>query len=393
VLKLQDRRMPTSEAAARLERFLAFVQEDPQNLELLADTWEAAMAAGDLEAAARLAEQGEQGDPQQVSGWLRRRAHVALARRQYAAASRLVDESVQAGLPLHVAAYDRACLAFVQSDFAGAVQVLRPLLDDTSEPPFTDAIRSMWLRALHRLGQVDEAWTWVAQRERAGRELPAGAAGAASLLAIDADDFGQALALADRALAHDPLHVEALTARGCVALAQGDAALARSLLMRADGLQPGDGRIQSALGLVSLQAGAVDEAQQRFQAAVAALPSHIGSWHGLGWSFLLQGALRPAADAFARALAIDANFGESHGAMGLVLVLQGEREAAQEHLRRAHKLEPRNVTASFADALASGRVAPSQFGALARRLLDRPGFFGEKLSARWDAQGAGSAQA
>jgi Flp pilus assembly protein TadD len=376
----------TAEAIERLRRFAAYVEEDPANPDLLAEAWEAAMAAGDHAMAQRFAQAGERCDGH--GAWLQRQAHSALAAGRSREAEALLLRAREGGMPTIDADHDLAFVALKEGDADRCVALLQPWIETLDHAPGSVArVQALWLRAMHRLRRLDPAWAWIEAQERGGRGLPPEVAAPASLIAIDADRFDAARTFADRALAQDEKAVDALTARGCVALAEGDSAAAARWLRSAEVVQPADGRIQSALGLVALHDGQFGEAQRRFELAVRALPRHVGSWHGLGWSWLLQGGLDRAMQAFRQAVDLDPNFGESHGAVGLVLVLQGRRDEAQAHLRRAHGLDPRNVTASFAQALGSGQLAPSQFHALARRLLDRPGFFGEKLSARWARDG------
>lgn len=382
--------MATPEAIDRLQRFAAYVEQDAGNADLLAHAWEAAMEAGEHATAVGYAAAGERCDANGRAAWLQRQAQGLLAANRPREAAAVLERARACGMPGIVADHDLACIALKEGDHRRCVDILQPWMDAQggASPDHIHHVQAQWLRAMHRLQRITPAWEWVQARERRGRGLDPVAAAPASLLAIDADRFEDARVLADRALAGNERAVEALTARGCVALAEGDVAAASSWLQAAQALQPADGRIQSALGLVALQAGLFTDARRRFEAAVQALPSHVGSWHGLGWSWLLQGDAAQAADTFQQAVDLDPNFGESHGAVGLALVLQGRRDEAVPHLRCAHKLDARNVTASFAQALESGRLSPAQFTALAQRLLDRPGFFGEKLSARWSSGAA-----
>ncbi len=377
--------MATPEAIARLRRFAAYVDQDAGNVDLLAHAWEAAMDAGEHVWAVGYAVAGERCDAAGRSAWLHRQAQGLLAADRTLEAAAVLESARACGMPDIVVDHDLACIALKEGAHERCVAILQPWMDAGEDAPsgHMQHVQAQWLRAMHRLERITPAWDWIEARERDGRGLEPVAAAPASLLAIDADRFEAARTLADRALAAHPQAVEALTARGCVALAEGDVVAARRWLEAAAALHPMDGRIQSALGLAALQAGLLADAQRRFEVAVEALPNHIGSWHGLGWSRLLQGDLARAAAAFREAVDLDPNFGESHGAVGLALVLQGRRDQAQVHLRRAHKLDARNVTASFAQELESGPLSPAQFTALAQRLLDRPGFFGEKLSARW----------
>ena len=111
------------------------------------------------------------------------------------------------------------------------------------------------------------------------------------------------------------------------------------------------------------------------------MPGHIGSWHALGWTRLLLRDLADARGAFEQALALDGSFAESHGAMGLVLALQGDAAQAGRHLAIAGRLDPRNVSGRFAEAVLRCEAAdPQRLQALVARLLDRPGLFGGRLA-------------
>jgi tetratricopeptide (TPR) repeat protein len=153
------------------------------------------------------------------------------------------------------------------------------------------------------------------------------------------------------------------------------------LLQRALQQNPRDGRARSALGLASMQAGDIPAARRHFEQAIGTLPAHIGTWHALGWACLLLQDLAAARGAFERALALDRNFAESHAAFALVLLLEGRSGEIDHHLRVAERLDNRSVTAGYVRALRSGALGDAaSVRALAERLLDRPGFFGGRLS-------------
>ncbi len=368
-------------ATARLERLDRYLQQDPYNITLLADAWEIALACGAHERAAAYLDAAERVAPA-APEWTFRRAQLCLVRRELERAAALLQRLIDAGAAQPAVVHDLAYVRFLQQDFAGCRSLLQgalgPCLGDAD--PSLEAFQVLWLRASHRLQALEEAWTWARQRAGGGGLAPA-AKGVASLLAVDLGDFDGAREFADAALAADPLQLEALVARGCVALAAGELEAARQLLQRALQLQPEDGRIWSALGYASLHAGELALAQSQLERAVGFMDEHIGTWHALGWARLLQGDRAGARAAFEHALALDRNFAESHAALGLVLALAGEGDPARRHLELADRLDARNVTGGYARALLAGDAGDAhRLQALARRLLDRPGLFGRKLS-------------
>lgn len=369
--------------ARRLERLEAYLREDPTNPQLLADACDEAIAAGEHARAAahlRVAEELELDALQ----WRLLRSRLAMGRRDWpealkelAAVQELAGEQPAIG-------HDVAFVRFRMQDYGGCRSAVAPWLrvfrDAELEPDLRDALQSLWLRACHHLGALQEAWDWVEQ-QREARVLRPVAAGVASLIAVDRADFAAARTLADLALNAGVRQTEPLVARASVLLAEQKPAEAECLLRQALALNEADGRTWSALGMAKLQSLDPGAARVHFERAAHLMPRHIGTWHGLAWACLLQQDLASAEAAFQQALQLDHNFAESHGGLGLVRLLSGEAEEAERHLAVADRLDRKNVTGRYARALQQGQVRDQQaLQALAVRLLDRPGFFGGRLS-------------
>lgn len=378
--------LPTADATARLERLQRYLQEDPANPALLADAFETALSCGAQGQAEEWLEAAEAlgGDRAQ---WTFRRARLAVVRRDLAGAAALL-EGLQREMGEHPAiVHDLAYVRMLQGDLAACRSLLQPWVEcrknyvqGPAEAAVQTALQVLWLRALHRLQLLQEAVDWAREQAESG-VLHAPAQGVASLIALDLGDFAAARDWSVAALDADPRQMEALVARACVALAEGQAGDATLLLQRALEINPVDGRAWSTLGLATLQERNLPLAQTQLETAVRHLPDHVGTWHALGWARLLQGARADALEAFDRALALDRNFAESHGAVGLVLALEGRTAGAQHHLDVADRLDGRNLTARYARAWLAGDARDrDSLNRLALRLLDRPGFFGGKLS-------------
>lgn len=371
-----------SSDATRLQRLAGYLEQDPQNVVLLADACDTAIACGEHERAEGYIDQAERLglDPAQ---WLFRRARVALARRDLPQAAGTLERIRAIVGEQPVIAHDLAYVHLLQGDHEICRDLLQAWVDPARAASLPaeqlQALQLLWLRAMHRLQLLEEAMAWTQTVRKAGLLQPA-AAGAASLVALDLEDFASARALADAALAADPAQVEALVAGGSVALAAGDNAQAADLLQRALQRNPEDGRVWSALGMASLQAQDLPMAQAQLERAVLHMPQHIDTWHALGWARLLQGNRPGALQAFREALDLDRNFAESHGAIGLLLALEGDAQAGRHHLEVADRLDPQNVTARYARALLASEAGDVQaVERLVRSLLDRPGFFGGSL--------------
>jgi len=331
--------------AARLESLQGYLQQDPHNPVLLAEACETAIAAGAAEQAQAhiaVAERLQLDAP----AWTFRRARLCIAQRQFAAAVELLQQ-LRATLGEHpVLAHDLAYVALLQQDPQRCRDLLAPWLQH-GDDEHREALQVLWLRATHRLGEVQQGWAWVRQALDTGSLRPA-AQGIASLLAIDADDFPAARRLAEQALKCASIPPEALVALATIALADGELPWARRLLQQALQSNPDDGRSWCTLGLAHLRAQELAQAEECLERGLRAMPGHIGSWHALGWARLLQRDLAGAQEAFGQALALDRNFAESQAAVGLVLALQGRATEAERHLELAGRLDRASVTAQYA---------------------------------------------
>jgi tetratricopeptide (TPR) repeat protein len=359
--------------AQRLQRLTDYVAEDPANAHLLAEAFDTAIACGRHEvadgflAAARgLAVQGGE--------WTFRQARLCIARRELGQAGALLEQ-LRGELGEHpVLAHDAAYVKFLQGDAENARAMLQPWMDRLPMLPDLpreqrQALQVLWLRVSHREGPLEAAWAWVQQEQAAARLQPA-ASGVASLIAFDLDDHGAARVLADAALSIDPQQIEALVARGSVALAEGDTTQATTLLERALLSNPGDGRIWSALGLASLVRQDLPRAKLQLERALEAVPHHVDSRHALGWTLLLLGERSAALAVFRGGRACEPEDAESHAALAMAFWLCGANEEAQEHLQVADSLDPECVLSRQARGLIAGTSEHvPDLDALARRVL------------------------
>lgn len=370
----------TFPAETRLDRLQRYLQDDPHNGVLLADAFDEALSSGAWESASRLARLAEDEHLAQPA-WQFRRARLCIALRDLQRAAELLEALQRTIGESPVLSHDLAYVRLLQGEFEACRALLQPWLEDDDAVPETRAaLQVLWLRASHRLQLVAQAREWTQRQHEAGALSPA-VLGVASLVALDASDFESAKSWSHASLQADLRIPEALVTAAYVALAEGHTGRARRCLQGAIELNPCDGRTWSVLGLASLHARDLPLAQRQLETAVQYMPDHIGTWHALGWTRLLQGDRARALEAFQRALALDRNFAESHGATGLLLALEGQRAQAEHHLDVADRLDAGNVTARYARALIAGDAGDMQsLQRLALRLLDRPGFFGGKLS-------------
>lgn len=372
-----------AQSLRRLEQLENFLRSDPSNNALLIDAYETALRCAAWDRALFHLRHGQSLDIDPW-GWRLREGDFWLAQGRDGEALAVLAALAQA--PSAPPGFDRVVLhnlAFIEfrrGEHAACIERLAPVLERTAgTAPATDtltatdlALQVLWLRALHHDGQLERAMAWAQQAEAQGA-LGTQAAGAASLVALDAADFAAAQRWSERSLREagsSAPPVEALVTQASLALGQRDEKRARSLVSMALERQPSDGRTWSVLGFADLLAGNLAAALVAFGRALEAMPSHIGTWHGQAWARLLQGDLAGARRSFESALALDRNFAESHGGLAVVFAMQKATTEAAEEAEIALRLDAKNLSGRYAQALLSGEIQNAQdLERLAKRLL------------------------
>jgi Flp pilus assembly protein TadD len=363
----------TSASSVRLQSLAGYLHQDPDNAALLAEACDAAMACGRHEQAQLYIATAER---LSLAGaeWQLRRAQLSIAQRDLPRARALLEQLRCSCGDHPVVVHDLAYVHLLQGDAAASRDLLQPWMGTGVAPADLPAdqcgaLQVLWLRACHRTGLLQQAWEWALAVDAMGKLQPQ-AAGVASLIALDLDQFESARTLAATALAADTGQVEALVARGSLALASGATAEATALLERALELNGEDGRTWSALGFASLLARKLPLARSQLERAVQAMPDHIHTWQALGWTRLLLNDGEGALLAFRTALRLDEEAADSHGALGLALLLVGHGAEAEHHLQTADRLAPDDSIGRHARAAAAGAgVACDETDPLLQRLL------------------------
>lgn len=354
----------------RLDRLEAFLRQDPQNAELLADTFDTALQAGAWERADFHLQHGL-ALGLDGAAWRLRQAHWLLGQHRWVEArARLTDleHDVASSSPhADTVVADLAYLDLRQGDLAGGIRRLETRMDELPGRGSEPALEQVWLRLLHRDLQLERALAWLSRLEQDGQLQPA-TAGVGSLIAFDEGDYTTALRWSAFSLGTPPSPIEALVARASLALGESDPSRSRHLLQAALALNHGDGRVWSTIGFTELLDQRLPEARAAFDRAVVLMPEHVGTWHGLGWTALAQRDFAVAREAFVSALALDRNFAESHGSHAVALALSGDAEGARGAIAVALRLDRASLAARYAEALISGEARDS---ASLLRLADR----------------------
>jgi cytochrome c-type biogenesis protein CcmH/NrfG len=375
----RDKNPATS--TSKLNRLEGFLVEDPGNESLRVDLFELALATDHHERAewhvmAALTLCNDQ------TGWRFRLASLRIAQGRLQEASEILDD-LQAKEGAHpIIAYNRAVVAFMRKEYQSCSEILSPWVSASPIEGISAAaseqllpenqayLQILWLRSLHRLGQLEQAWAWIVN-QRTRNTLTAAAAGVACLIAVDFDHAEQVEELARLADGHPASRQEVHLSLGTLLLSRNDTMSARHQLEQALALNSSSGRVWSTLGFVDLQDQHADQAVTDFERSVQLMPEHVGTWIGLGWAHLIgHKDLLRSHKAFQTALDLDHNFAESHGCLAVILAAKGRQQEARHHIELADRLSRGNMAARYAEAVLSGEAADAAaMRRLARRLL------------------------
>ena len=328
--------------STRLARLQAFLDQDPDNLPLLTDVADLALACGDFLAARNALRHGLElrpGDP----CFCLRLSSVALAEGSADEALGITEQLLALGQYDPAIRFNRAFALVRLGRFAEAKELLVALHGEETSYPL---VVRLLIRCHHYLGELEEAVA-LAKQYLAAHPDEGDVSGMLSLLYFDSNDLAQAGEWARRALACAPDNPDALLAAGGAALGAEKSRDAREFLLRAVDVDPRNGRAWLNLGLADLLEFNLEAARSKLDQAARYMPGHIGTWHVLAWIHLLLGDIDAAEASFKRALEIDENFGETHGGLAAVAAMRGEWEAAEKLSKTARRLDPGSMSAHY----------------------------------------------
>jgi tetratricopeptide (TPR) repeat protein len=327
-------------SASRLQRLLGFMEQDPQNLRLIADATQAAYDEGDNQEVARLFDRYGAISPPPRS-LVNLRGLAAIQDRQFGRAAGvfeglLADDPSDAGARFNLA----WCEAMLKN-YAGALD----LLDDQALA-ISPRAPSLKIQMLHHLGRLDDA---LAEGEALAERFPqdSALAGALATVAIDAENLPMAMHYAVEAGdQHD-----GLSALGLLKLNDNEADASLELFGRALKAYPEDTRAQLGAGLALLAKNDAKQAQTYIDRAAEGFGSHLGSWVAAGWAYFISGDYVTSRARFEQARGIDDNFAEIHGGLAVLDIVEGQMESAKTRTEIALRLDRNCLSAALAKSL------------------------------------------
>jgi tetratricopeptide (TPR) repeat protein len=347
--------------AQRLPRLLSYLEADPDNETLLLDAIQTAIdeRAPDT-ALALITRRASQADAR------RYRAFEALAQMQlgkHEAAVSIFADLLQDAPDDPALRFNAAYARAHAQDFDAALA----LLDENVGSTLPQAA-ALHVQLLHQIGDVDGA-AHAAKTYLAIHPEHKALLAAASVLAIDLEDFDQARDLSERAGDHP----DALTTLGTLALDQGRNVEALSIFDRVLGTNPDKPRAHIGRGLAKMLAGDYIAAADDIERGAEKFSTHSGSWIGAGWANLFAQRYEHARTDFEKAVASDRNFSEAHGSLAVLHLLQGRIDEGRHLAQTALRLDPQSFSGALAKSiLLSSAGKADQAKAIIQKALTTP---------------------
>ncbi len=324
----------------RLTRLTAFLDSDPDNLNLIGDACSAALDARRPDVALELLARYQALAP--LPPALRNLEGLAAIQQDR------FEDAIRIFEPLLANAPDDAGLRFNlawSKTMTGDHERAADLLDEATATALP-AAAALKVQALHRLGHLEAALQCgevFAGIHPHDRQLM----GALSLVAVDSRLPDKAREWASRS--QDT--AEGLSALGVLSLQdlQTEKALAffdSGLKLRPDGARNllGKGLALMAAGDVGAAAGYIDQSARLFE-------GHLGTWIAAGWAHFACGDRAKARVIFEHALALDDTFSESHGALAVLDILDGDIASGRRRTDTALRLDQRCFAGALAKSL------------------------------------------
>lgn len=336
----------------RWQSLLQFLEQDPDNVSLIADAADAAFDAGELETARDLLARHRAlaGLPLPL---INLEGLVALRLHELAAAAAAFDALLEAGVDDPSVRFNRAWVHALNEEH----EAVLALLDDDTVA-VAERAAALKVQTLHHLGKIEEA---LAAGRGMVERFPGNDSllGALSVAAMDADDMELARHYAGQASGGS----DALTTRGLIALNESNPGDSVALFDQALALHPNAPRAWIGKGLGLVASGDTAGGTKALRKGAEIFGDHMGSWIALGWTQFMARDLVGARQTFDHALSLDDNFAETHGGLAVIDVAEGKLESATRRADIALRLDREcfgGMLAKLLLAEAKGNAATAQ---------------------------------
>lgn len=329
----------------RFEKLSGYLEQDPDNINLIIDCSNIAIDIGKHDTARKLVSSGLLKYPDNES-LIFQLATLEMSGGKVEEAIVLLTKLMDQGHDYAQVRYNLAYAFGLVGRIQDGIQILTNVDELFAELPKSQFLLA---RLHHHNGELAEAIK-LCDSYLQGNPDDADACGYQALLLTDDEEFEKAKVYIERALNLQHNQYEALIAYGMVQLSEGDVHKAQESFSKINH-KPGQGRFSLGAGLCAMAEGKLDEAEEHLLQCVSSMQQHLGSWNALTWCQIAQGKLDDAEKTINGALDINRNFGESHGTYAVINILMQKYDDAEKNIRRAEGLQPDSFALAYAKSL------------------------------------------
>lgn len=333
----------------KLNRLMGYVDRDPENLNLIADTCAAALDATSPDKALELLNQYEAIAPLPQT-LVNLKGLAALQQRRFGDAA-AIFEHLLAHTPNDAAVrFNLAWATSMAGDDARAVELL-----DTHTTSVVACAALLKLESLHRLGDLEGA---LQEGTRLAESRPDDTAlmGALSLVAMDMEmpELARTWAVRSQNTA------DGLSTMGVLVLQDNRIDEALEFFDRGLTIRPDSARNLLGKGLALMANGDAASATKYIDQSAEIFEKHLGIWIASGWAHFAAGDRVRSRGVFEKALVLDDTFAEIHGALAVLDILDGNIERARPKAEAALRLDRQCLAGALAQTLLLERAGDHQ---------------------------------
>lgn len=364
---------------SKLARLMVYLDRDPQNLMLIADSASAALDEGDAVQAVALIERYAALEPLPPA-LINLQGLAAMAQGRFDDAAGAFESLMGDAGGDPTLRFNLAWARTMLEDYPATSSLI-----DAEVAAAVPAAAALKVEALHHQGMLEDALAagmGFLETHPADHQL----LGALAVVALDAEDHDLARAYATRA---GPASDDGLATLGTLALGGQQLDEALGLFDQALAIAPHNARAQVGRGFALLGKGDAAAAAEHLAAGAAEFGDDTGSWIAAGWAQFTAGKTEMARESFEQALAIEPESADTEGSLAVLDVVGGDIDGAERRVEKALALDPNCYTATLAKSLIVSARGDQKGGeALREAALNTPVGPGGLTVARAMATGA-----
>lgn len=375
----------------QLQRWLDFLEQDPNNTHLITSIFELSLAENQVEILKRMLVhiQTQNIQEPQVSSLA---SLVCLQLGNFQDAIIFGEHALENGSENATVVHNLAYAQLYLGEYKKAQQLLEPLITTTTTLNADTYV--LYAKVIHHLEQPEEAISAL-QKAIALNPLHAEALGNLALLQYETDhnlsDYSKAKETAQKALTIAPFQLEALLALAEVQLSERNISHARNNFNLILEHHPQSGRAWSGLGQLEFYETNIDQAEKYLLKAVEYMKDHVGTWQVLGWCYVLKNNIEKAAWAFEIGLPLNTEFADSYGGIAVVEAMRHNTVTAKQWIKKAFELDEHSMAATFAEYVllnnqGSSEAAQQKMNSILIRRAPSSDRSGQILVNEWLAQ-------